>query len=177
MASPYYLVAPLLALSWVIALRALRPRLVAGVTLAIAAAYVSIDVAGGVDSVKTAFRSSLRTQSLEVQRSKYRLFEETAARRLKILRARDEPIRLVATAGIGSFGYYSSLPLLHRSNVEYIFERKPDYILVPQKFATGVAANRAIWEHPDLEAHYEWDEEIVGFRRRSEARGGNATPH
>jgi hypothetical protein len=201
--SPYYLVAPLLALAWGIAIHVERPRRVAGVTLALAAAYMFIDVVGGVDSVKTAFRSSLRTQSLEVQRGKYRLFEERAARRVEVLRARDEPIRLVATAGIGSFGYYSRLPVLdilglvdatiarspaaqpagaptlpghHRSNVAYIFERRPDYILVPQEFAKGVAANRAIWEHPDLEAHYAWDEEIVGYRRRSEAQEDGATP-
>ena len=24
-----------------------------------------------------------------------------------------------------------------------------------------------IWAHPQLDAHYEWDDEIVGYRRRA----------
>jgi hypothetical protein len=115
-----------------------------------------------------------------------------ARRRLHQLSLRGEPIRLVATAGVGAFGYQSRLPLLdilglvdptiarseaaqplgaptlpghQRSNADYVFEREPDYILIPRQFSGGVAANREIWAHPDLAAHYAWDDEIVGYRR------------
>ncbi|UCE87545.1 MAG: hypothetical protein JSU66_07480, partial [Deltaproteobacteria bacterium] len=201
--SPYYAVAPLLALAGSLALVLGRPRLVAAVTVALAALYASLDVTARLESVTAAFRSSLRTHSLEVQREKYRLFEETARRRADILRERGEPVGLVATAGIGAFGYFSRLPLLdilglvdatiarspaaqpagaptlpghHRSNVDYIFERRPGYILIPRQFAKGIAAHREIWEHPDLERHYAWDEEVGGYRRRSEPEPDGAAP-
>ena len=58
-----------------------------------------------------------------------------------------------------------TLPGHQRSNADYVFEREPDYILIPRQFSGGVAANREIWAHPDLAAHYAWDDEIVGYRR------------
>jgi hypothetical protein len=83
--------------------------------------------------------------------------EQLALRRVAILRARGEPVALVATGAIGAFGFYSALPIVdilgvvdpvvarspvppdprrialpghQRSNPDYVLSRRPDYVLI-----------------------------------------------
>jgi hypothetical protein len=104
--------------------------------------------------------------------------------------------KLVAAAAIGALGYYSRLPILdifglvdaeiarspaefsedalklpghQRSNAPRVFDRTPDFILVPSPEAwpfPPAPALAAIWAHPDLATHYRWDEELRGYRRK-----------
>jgi hypothetical protein len=63
-----------------------------------------------------------------------------------------------------------SLPGHQRSNAELILSREPDYILIPDPdspISEMIPANLEITAHPDLEALYEWDEEVWGYRRRA----------
>jgi len=80
-----------------------------------------------------------------------------------VLRNRGEEIQLVAAGAIGSFGFYSRLPVLdylgivdpvvarsttraldgvhlrpghQRSDADYVFSREPDYIFVPRREGT-----------------------------------------
>jgi hypothetical protein len=95
--------------------------------------------------------------------------ERLARRRAGVLQARGEPVRLVATAGIGAFGWFSGLPILdvfglvdptiarseapagedpaawfapghQRSAADYVFSREPDYLLIPQRGSIGFVA-------------------------------------
>ena len=61
-----------------------------------------------------------------------------------------------------------------RSNADYVFARRPDYILIPRRGTKMITAPSLseIWARPELGAHYEWDEEVWGYRRRSEPRRG-----
>jgi hypothetical protein len=119
-----------------------------------------------------------------------------ARRRAGVLRARGEPVALVATGAIGSFGFYSQLPILdilglvdatiartepppgderfalpghQRSNPDYVFSRQPDYILIgrrgKQRLGSFVTAPDELRAHPDLDRFYEWDAEVLGYRR------------
>jgi hypothetical protein len=83
--------------------------------------------------------------------------EDIAGKSLRAIRARGEPVSLVASTGIGHFGYHSRYPMLDllglvdpmiargagaspsggdpvpghlRSNADYILSREPDYILI-----------------------------------------------
>lgn len=83
--------------------------------------------------------------------------EDIAGKQLRAIRQRGGPVRLVASTGIGWFGYHSGYPMLDvlglvdpniargspaassggdpvpghlRSNAEYILSRRPDYILI-----------------------------------------------
>jgi hypothetical protein len=122
--------------------------------------------------------------------------ERLGKRRARVLLEREEPIALVATGAIGSFGFYSQLPILdilglvdatiartdrppekerfalpghQRSNPDYVFSRKPDYILIgrrgKQRLGDLVTAPVEIRTHPDLDRYYEWDGEVLGYRR------------
>ncbi len=120
--------------------------------------------------------------------------EALAARRARVLAGRPGEVRLVATGGIGAFGYLARVPILDlyglvdpeiarsrvergtlaapghiRSNADYVFERAPDYLLIPKRGARMIRSPSLedIWAHPQLDAHYEWDDEIVGYRRRA----------
>jgi uncharacterized sulfatase len=125
-----------------------------------------------------------------------RNFEEIGRKRAELLRAETPAPRLVASGAIGSFGYYSRLPILdyfgivdpvvarspasealpgerrlpghHRSNAEYVFSRRPDVLLVPDK-SRGLRFQRAggildLWSHPAFDAYYAWDKELGGYR-------------
>jgi hypothetical protein len=99
----------------------------------------------------------------------------------------------VATGGIGAFGYYAGVPILDlfglvdpeiarsevrrpslaapghlRSNADYVFARRPDYILIPRRGTKMLTAPSLseIWARPELEAHYEWDDALIGYRRK-----------
>ena len=120
--------------------------------------------------------------------------EALARQRARVLRERGGA-QLVATGGIGAFGYFSGVPILDlyglvdpriarstvvephlsppghtRSDADYVLSREPDYLLIPRpggKRMIVAPAVRDLWQHPEFERHYEWDEEIAGFRRRA----------
>jgi hypothetical protein len=122
--------------------------------------------------------------------------ERLGERRAAVLRERDEEIALVATGAIGSFGFHSQLPILdilglvdptiartrrpedeerfalpghQRSNPDYVFSRKPDYLLIgkrgKQRLGNVVTAPDDLRAHPELDRHYAWDAEVLGYRR------------
>jgi len=122
--------------------------------------------------------------------------EKLAAIRAGVLLERGATDVLVATGAIGAFGYFSRLPILdimglvnttiarspesratpefafpghQRSNPDYVFFRKPAYILIDRSgskvFGDLVTAPNELREHPDLERHYVWDAEALGYRR------------
>jgi len=110
--------------------------------------------------------------------------------------ARGEQIDLVAAVAIGKFGYEVRLPVLDmlglvdahiarsprhepskpvlwlaghmRTDADYVFSRHPDYIFVPRPWSSPVRlpVHDDVWSHPQLERAYEWDEEMMAFRRR-----------
>ena len=122
--------------------------------------------------------------------------EQLALGRVRTLRARGEPIAQVATGGIGAFGYYSGLPIVdvlgvvdpvvartpvpksdkyslpghQRSNPDYVFSRRPDYILIgkpegPLQRPDWVPAVNDLRGHPEMARHYVYDREVMGYRR------------
>jgi hypothetical protein len=139
-------------------------------------------------------------------RSRWELSENLGRRRARLL-ARRPPPALVTTGAMGAFGYYSKLPVLDiyglvnseiargdeedlpdtvpllvvpghvRSQAQYVFARKPDYILIPRRGSgLPVPAVVQLWSHPDLEQHYTWDQELIGYRRLPSAAAGERTP-
>jgi hypothetical protein len=56
-----------------------------------------------------------------------------------------------------------------RSNAAYVLARQPDIIMMPRRGAKlrfNIAAVLAIWNHPDLERQYAWDDGLRAYRRR-----------
>jgi hypothetical protein len=150
------------------------------------------------ESVWEAIAKSPRIGGIARQREEDAKAERLGEQRARVLLRRREPIALVATGAIGSFGFHAGLPILdilglvdatiartgrsaederfavpghQRSNPDYVFSRKPDYILIgrrgKQRLGNVVTAPDEIREHPDLERHYEWDAEVRGYRRAS----------
>jgi len=146
------------------------------------------------EGVREHLRSSKR--SVRMQRSAYGMaYLGAYAERLAqmLLRERPRP-KLVACPGIGAVGYYSRLPILdifgiidptiarskpeglirvrlvpghHRSNADYVFSRQPDFIMVGKhRRQWSMPALVAIMEHPALAAHYAWDPQIMGYKRK-----------
>lgn len=109
------------------------------------------------------------------------------------------PVKLVATVAIGRLGYFSGLPILdllgladahiarapisaalqrgegvllpghQRSDPQYVLDRKPDVIMIPQKTAEPglyLPATLDLWASPEFEAAYEWDGVLGGYVRR-----------
>jgi hypothetical protein len=147
-------------------------------------------------SLKEAIAKSPRIGQIARERGEDAKNERLGQRRAEVLLERGEPIALVATGAIGSFGFHSRLPILdilglvdatiarterpsgderfalpghQRSNPDYVFSRKPDYILIgrrgKQRLGNVVTAPDEIRAHPELDRHYEWDAEIRGYRR------------
>jgi hypothetical protein len=127
-------------------------------------------------------------------------FDGIALRTAALLREQRPPLHLVAVAGIGVIGYYSGLPIVdylglvdpaiaksaadhpgddllvpghQRSNADYVFARRPDFIVIakgPIEGARYLPAYLAIWRHPDLARDYDWHEgPLEGYRRRAGA--------
>ena len=148
------------------------------------------------ESLREAVAKSPRIGQIARQREEDAKNERLGKRRAQVLLEREEPIALVATGAIGSFGYHSQLPILdilglvdatiartdqppgkerfglpghQRSNPDYVFSRKPDYILIgrrgKQRLGDFVTAPGDIRTHPDLDRYYEWDAEVRGYRR------------
>jgi len=145
---------------------------------------------GGVPGLRT------RSDAIAAARIYNRSAESLARRRARIIRERMGPEAVVATGGIGSFGYYSRATIIDifglidpqvassmshrhlvgspghlRSNPDYVFERRPDFILIPKpgQFMVNAPAMLDLWDHPALDAHYEWDDELPGYRRKPDA--------
>ena len=148
------------------------------------------------ESLREAVAKSPRIGQIAREREEDAKNERLGKRRARVLLEREEPIALVATGAIGSFGFYSQLPILdilglvdatiartdrppekerfalpghQRSNPDYVFSRKPDYILIgrrgKQRLGDLVTAPVEIRTHPDLDRYYEWDAEVLGYRR------------
>jgi hypothetical protein len=67
-----------------------------------------------------------------------------------------------------------------RSNASYVLERRHDYILIPRRpdppeGALVVQAIRDLWEHPDFDRLYRWDDALPGYRLRPK-KGAAAVP-
>jgi len=163
----------------------------AAVCLALAAWVQVYGVAPSLEGL----RESKRAAALQAARRLDRAFEWGGRRKAAVILGRGEPVRLVAVTGIGSFGYYSRLPIVDllglvdatiargpssspgggypvpghvRSNADYILAREPDYILMPRKGEPVLLnAHLDLWAHPDFERLYAWDAELKGYRRRA----------
>jgi hypothetical protein len=148
------------------------------------------------ESVWEAIAKSPRIGLVAREREEDAKNERLGQQRAKVLLERGERISLVATGAIGSFGFHSQLPILdilglvdatiarterpagddhfalpghQRSNPDYVFSRRPDYILIgkrgKQRLGNIVTAPDEIRAHRDLDRYYEWDAEVVGYRR------------
>jgi hypothetical protein len=148
------------------------------------------------ESLREAVAKSPRIGQIARLREEDAKNERLGERRARVLLERGEPIALVATGAIGSFGFHSQLPILdilglvdatiarteqprgkeplglpghQRSNPDYVFSRKPDYILIgrrgKQRLGGFVTAPGDLRAHPDLDRYYEWDAEVRGYRR------------
>ena len=56
-----------------------------------------------------------------------------------------------------------------RWDADYVFARRPDYILIPKREGAHflrTPAQVALWAHPDLDEHYVWVQKIWGYWRR-----------
>jgi arylsulfatase len=137
-----------------------------------------------------------RTRVLERARNADRMFERVGERRAELLLSRGAVDVRVATGAIGSFGYHSRLPVIDilgltdaeigrtpvpsgetrlfpghlRSNPSSVFAREPEYILIRRRGVQGAGRLRAVaelWERPELQRDYTWDDELGGYRRRA----------
>jgi hypothetical protein len=190
-----------LGVAWLAAIRLGRRWIPAAAATGLAGALGAFALADAVPGFE-ALRASRRAEELRRVRTAFGVLERMGFMRAQVLRARPGPIRLVAGGAIGSFGFFSGMPVVdlyglvdpeiarseaglsgeamllpghQRSNADLIFARKPDYILVPRPedgVSGGLPANLELAAHPDLAAHYEWDEEVWGYRRRREPQGG-----
>jgi hypothetical protein len=163
------------------------PGALAGACVALAGLYFWVGPAPPGEGSK-------RARILDQARRSDRFFEAAGERRAALLRARGDRDARVATGAIGSFGYYSGLPVIDilgltdrhiarapregggarwpghmRSDAAYVLSRKPDYLLIRRRDARGAGRLRAVselWARPELLRDYEWDEELGGYRRR-----------
>mgnify|MGYP000213648623 CR=1 FL=1 len=137
---------------------------------------------------------SLRT-TLGARRDHLRRAEASATRVLE-RRRQGEAIDLVAATAIGKFGWDLRLPILDmlglvdahiahsptrhpskpvmwlaghvRTDADYVFARRPDYIFLQRAWSTPLRlpVHDDFWSHPALERDYEWDADMLAYRRR-----------
>jgi hypothetical protein len=188
----------LAALAWSAARRRLAPlpAALAGATLALSAAgaFPTLEGHGLEGKPKGQPGRETRAASLARNHAFNAGVEALAERRARVLRERDGAPQLVATGGIGAFGWHAPVAILDlyglvdpeiarshargptlaapghiRSNADYVLAREPDYVLIPRRGARMIRSPSVsdLWEHPDFDARYEWDAEIVGYRRRA----------
>lgn len=145
-------------------------------------------------------RSEALRKTLQARRAHLRRVG-AAARRISERRRDGEGIDLVAATAIGKFGYDLRIPILDllglvdshiarspirkpsqpvlwvpghmRTDADYVFSRKPDYIFLSRAWSKGtlrLPVHDDVWSHPALDRDYEWDETMNAYRRR---RGGD----
>jgi hypothetical protein len=191
----------LLAVAWLAGVRLQRRWILTAAATGLAGALGAFTLADAVSGFG-ALGASRRAEELRRVRTAFGVLERMGFMRAQVLRGRSEPIRLVAGGAIGSVGFFSGMPIVdvygivdpeiarsearlageatllpghQRSNADLIFARKPDYILIPRPgddVSAGLPANLDLAAHADLATHYDWDEEVWGYRRRREPRRG-----
>ena len=145
--------------------------------------------------VRQVFGGDSRWHGIAAERKGDADGEQLAAFRTRLLHQRGEPIKSVATGGIGALGFYSGLPIVdilgvidpvvartpvqdsdrfslpghQRSNADYVFSREPDYILIGNgedlKRPDWVPALNHLRQHPEMARRYVYDREIIGYKR------------
>ena len=184
-----------LGLAWALTIWLERRWIVPACALMLAAGWGGVllrDFPTRLESAQQQLQASKRAEGL--RRAVNHFSEREAQRRVRIFLQEQPRARLIAASGIGRIGYYSQIPILdifgiidptiarseaehsegtlllpghQRSNADYVFAREPDYILLPKAWTSmKLPALVAIWEHPDLEALYEWEPQISGYRRK-----------
>lgn len=119
-----------------------------------------------------------------------------SARRVHERRAQGEAIDLVAATAIGKFGYDVRIAVLDmlgltdahiarspvrktskpvwwlaghaRTDADYVFGRRPDYIFLPRRSSTPLRLPLYddVWGHPALDRDYEWDDTMKAYRSK-----------
>jgi hypothetical protein len=146
------------------------------------------------DLIAGQFALSSRYDELDRVRGSWSFMASMGQRFAERVDARPPADKLVATLGIGSFGYYSSARVLdlvglidptiaksaparegremafpghQRSNASYVLSRRPDFILIPPPFSSFFRppALVELWTNPEFYSTYQWDPELEGFRR------------
>jgi hypothetical protein len=135
-------------------------------------------------------RATLRARRDHLRRA------AASAMRVMERRRQGESIDLVAATAIGKFGWDLPLPILDmlgladahiarspprqpskpvmwlaghvRTDADYVFGRRPDYIFLQRAWSTPLRlpVHDDFWSHPALERDYEWDAEMLAYRRR-----------
>jgi hypothetical protein len=179
-----------------------RPAPVATAALVAALALGALGAYPKLDARRVGGLPGRLTRGTALELARFRNFELEELGKIRALRvvARSGHRALVATGGIGAFGYHGRFPIVDvfgivdpvvargrperpgiaapghlRSNADYVLGRDPDYFLIPRRgdkaIKVGVApAFAELWSHPDFQARYVWDEDLEGYRRRIETR-------
>lgn len=142
-----------------------------------------------------------RFERVHSKRQFDRLLLEGSRSKLRGLRAAGiAPGSQIGAAAIGVLGYYGDYRVLDllgladpviarssdevrgkvllgqghlRSNANYVFEQRPEALLIGRRAGpqvTALTAVRALWEDPRLDQLYRWDPRIPGYRLRRPAR-------
>lgn len=109
------------------------------------------------------------------------------------LKKHKPPVRQVAAVGIGLLSWETRITIIdlvglvdatiahsvhndptlvqmpghQRSNAAYVLSRKPEYILIPRvNEGVPVPAVKDLWDNPDLDKYYRWDDRLLLYRRR-----------
>jgi arabinofuranosyltransferase len=149
----------------------------------------------GLSVAGTGAMAAGRGERLAALRAEWRGYEDDGRARALVLRQRVPPPRSVAAGAIGSLGYYTDVYILdiyglthpaiarspaspadgqswllpghQRSNADFVFAQRPDYLLIrPAHEGGGTHAVAEIWRHPVFSAEYVWDPRVHGYRRR-----------
>jgi hypothetical protein len=143
--------------------------------------------------------SNSRWSEIRNTRAEYKAELELSRLLAAMIGAEPPRDKLIATVGIGAFGYFSSARILdmvglvdrriatsrrstgkdqviaapghQRSNAEYVLGRAPDFIAIPRRGVPSVPIPAIIdlWRSKDLDRLYVWDDRLHAYRRRPEA--------
>ena len=132
------------------------------------------------------------------------LKDDWVAFQAQVIASSSPPTELAASTAIGRLGYYSMVPILdilglvdrhiarsrptataepretktipghQRSDPDYVFARRPDYIFIPKKVSKPnikrVPAVLDLWADPRLASLYVWEPRIRAYHRRGHGR-------